>query len=533
VSRHRSPSMNSGSHARDFDPAIDSTRIDTESLGATEDFAVLARSGARWGIIAQVTQQGLSVLATVVLARLLTPTDFGIVTATVTLLQFGQLALSMGWGVAILRKPVLDSAYLSSVFWLVTGVATALTVAVAICAQFLTALIGVSAVAPYLAVLAVSCIPVAAQIVPTSLLQRRLQLRAMHLAGIISVFAYIVVQVVLAVLGAGAWAVIIGIVTQSFVQFAGVSIASRWRPRLMFCRALIREDLRLAGGLVVFNALNYGVRNADYWVVGRVLGPAALGAYYVAYVLPQILRLRVTWVVGAVLFPVLAHLRSDLERTQQVYAHSVLLGAWIGFPAMGGLAVLAEPVTVTFFGPQWDAAVEPLRWLAFVALIEFVTFAPGVVAQVHGAVHRLLVTNVIRLILLLLAVVVAGNSFRSVGAVAAGVFCATAVFAVYQQLALARPLGLRISPILKDLSAIALLSTLMGVVVAALVLQTEGWSPILQIVVCTITGAAVYFSVGWLLLRSVTGPLMRSVFASVRLGSDAPPVAHSRNELAG
>ncbi len=125
----------------------------------------------------------------------------------------------------------------------------------------------------------------------------------------------------------------------------------------MFRRRLVGEDFRLAGGLLFNNGLTYGVRNTDYVVVGHLLGAAALGAYYVAYVLPQILRLRVTWAAGAVMFPVLARSQSDPRRTQQVYDHTHLLLAWVGFPAMVGLAVLAEPVVRVFFGPQWGA-----RW---------------------------------------------------------------------------------------------------------------------------------------------------------------------------
>ena len=102
-----------------------------------------------------------------------------------------------------------------------------------------------------------------------------------------------------------------------------------------------------------------------------------------------------------------------------MYDHTHLLLAWLGFPAMIGLAVLAEPLVRVFFGPQWDAAVAPLRWLALVALLEFVTFGPPMVAAAHGRVRPLLVTNLVRLALLVIAVVVAGATFHTVAAVAA------------------------------------------------------------------------------------------------------------------
>ena len=490
----------------------------TEDLPDDTDLGRLAGRGALWGIIAQVAQQVLSIVATMVLARLLTPSDFGVVAASMTVLQFVLLALALGWGAVIVRRREASDAYLSSIFWVVCSMGTVLATAMVLGAPFLAGLVGISSAAPYLMVLGLSCIPGSALIVPQSILQRRLQLQAMHVTSILSFVTYVAVQVTLALLGAGAWAVIVGMVVQSFVLFAGSCVAARWRPRLVFRRSLIGEDFRLAGGLLIDNGLTYGVRNADYLVVGHLLGAPALGAYYVAYVLPQIVRLRVTWAAGSVMFPVLARSRSDPKRTQQVYDHTLLLLTWFGFPAMVGLAVLAEPIVQVFFGPRWDAAVAPLRWLAFATLVEFVTFAPPKVAAVHGRVRPLLLTNVVRLVLLVVAIVVAGTTFRTIGAVAAAVFVATLLWAVHQQLTLARPLGLTFAPLLNRLSAFAGLSCVMGVGIGVLLERLNHWPPIAQLLTCTVAGSGVYFVLGRLLFRDITNPLIRSVRMIVQSG---------------
>jgi PST family polysaccharide transporter len=502
-------------------PAADGdVRPDDATEGLPEDAQVgrLAGRGALWGVIAQATQQVLSVVATMVLARLLAPADFGVVTASVTVLQFVQLALALGWGAAIVRRREVDDTYLSTIFWVVTGTGAALGAGVIVGAPLLAGLVGISSAAPYLAVLGLSCMPSAALVVPNSILQRRLQLQATHVASIVSFAVYAGVQVTLAVLGAGAWAVVVGLVVQPFVQLAGLCVAARWLPRPVFRPRLIGEDFRLAGGLLFNNSLTYGVRNADYVIVGRQLGAAALGSYYVAYVLPQILRLRVTWAAGSVVFPVLARSQSDPERTQQVYVHTHLLLAWVGFPAMAGLAVLAEPVVRVFFGPQWGAAVVPLRWLSLVALVEFMTFGPPLAAAAHGRVRPLLVTTLVRLVLLVVAVVVAGRLFHSIAAVAAAVFAATLIWAVHQQLTLARPLGLAFAPMLKSLSALALLTCIMSVVVWLLLQRVDHWPQVAQLLTCTVTGAACYFGLGRLLFRDITNPLIRSARIIVRPG---------------
>jgi len=497
-------------------------RAVTEGLPDDAQVGRLANEGALWGVVAQVIQQMLSVVATMILARLLTPADFGLVTASITVVALVQLVLALGWGAAIVRRPEIDDVYLSSVFWVVTAMGTALAAVIALGAPILANLVGISGAAPYLMVLGLSCIPGAALVVPHSILQRRFQLRAIQVANIASLVVYVAVQVTLAVLGAGAWAVIVGMVAQSFVQLGVMAVGARWLPRPVFRRRSFSDDLGLAGGLLVNNGITYGVRNADYVVIGHVLGAATLGAYYVAYVLPQILRLRATWAAGSVLFPFLARSQSDPRRTQQAYDHTHMLLAWIGFPTMVGLAVLAEPVVQVFFGPQWAAAVTPLRWLALVGLLEFVTYGPPMVAAAHGRVRPLLVTNLVRVFLLVTGVAVAGLVFRTVDAVAAAVFFATLLWAVHQQLTLARPLGLVFAPLLRRLCVLGLLSAAMGACLGLLLAMVDAWPPVVQLAICTVAGAALYFGLGWLVARNLTVPLARSALAILRSGGRTP-----------
>ena len=492
--------------------------------GLSDDAQVgrLASEGARWGVVAQVVQQALSVAATMVLARLLTPADFGLVTASITVLGLVQLALALGWGPAVVRRREVDDIYLSSVFWVVTGIGTVLAAVIAAAAPFLADIVGVPGAAPYLMVLGLSSIPAAALVVPHSILQRRLQLRAIQVASIISLIVYVVIQVGLAMLGAGAWSVVVGMVAQSCVYMTAMAISARWVPRPVFRRRPVGEDLRLAGGLLVNNGITYGVRNLDYVVVGNLLGPATLGAYYVAYVLPQILRLRATWAASSVLFPFLARSQSDARRTQEVYDQTQLLLAWLGFPAMVGLAVLARPVVHVFFGSQWAAAVLPLRWLALAALLEFVTFGPPMVATAQGLVRPMLATNLVRIALLVVGLLIAGAAYGTVGAVAAAVFLSTLVWAVHQQLTLARRLGLVFASLLRRLCLIGLLSILMGAGVGLLLAWVDHWPPVVQLAGCTVAGVILYLGLGYLLARDLTVPLARSALAILRSGGRNP-----------
>lgn len=165
--------------------------------------------------------------------------------------------------------------------------------------------------------------------------------------------------------------------------------------------------------------------------------------------------------------------------------------------------------------------MAPLRWLALVALLEFITFGPGMVATARGAVRPLLHTNVVRMVLLVAGVAVAGLAFRTTEAVAAAVFVATLAWAVYQQLTLARRLGLGFAPLRKGVLVFTGLSAVLAGVVLVVLQQLERWPPPVQLAGCVAAGAAVYLGLGRLLFRDITSPLLRSLVKIVRSGFKA------------
>jgi hypothetical protein len=114
-------------------------------------------------------------------------------------------------------------------------------------------------------------------------------------------------------------------------------------------------------------------------------------------------------------------------------------------------------------------------------------------------------------VLLLASVTVAGITFKSIGAVAAGVFVATLLWAIHQQLTLARPLGLAFAPLVPSLAALAALSCAMGIAVGLLLVWLHGWPAIVQLSACTVAGMACYLVLGRLLFGRITSPLFRSV----------------------
>jgi len=481
------------------------------------------RRGALQGGLSQVVLQALSLVATVVLARLLAEYQFGIIAAANSIVALSTLLLGVGVGAAVVRRPDLTQAWLSTVTWAALLAASGVALLLIALAPLLASLYGVPGSAPYITALAWTTFSLFGA-VPLALLRRRLAFGAFWRVQVLSMMCYITVEIGLALVGFGVWAVVIGQLVLVATQTIGAFLAARWLPSRVFRPSLLRDDAGFAVGMWTNGGLGYGLRNADYWLVGSTLGAAALGTYYIAYLLPNILRTRIAIAAGTVLGPIFARSQFDPALRNTVYIASMRLQSGIGFPAMAGIAVLSDPIISLFFGSDWIEAAAAMRWVALAALLEFVAATANQVAEAHKRTRPIVAAQVVRLISLLVFATLAATVWRSIEAVAVAVLASTVLWCCAQQLLVAGRLGLPFRLIASDILAIACTTGVMSVTVGGIVLAMDAQSAALQLGTGVLVGAASYFLFGRLAFPKTFSPLiaeMRRLAQSFKSGTRA------------
>jgi O-antigen/teichoic acid export membrane protein len=279
----------------------------------------------------------------------------------------------------------------------------------------------------------------------------------------------------------------------------------------------VRSELGFAGGIFFSQVLSYGLKTADYWMVGRTLGGAALGAYYIAFQLPSIVRLRMSNVSRQVLFPVFAQERQSQERVASIYLKAMRLQIGVGLPTMIGLAALAAPITAVFFGDQWDAAIEPMRWLAVAAVFEIVTSPAGSIAIAHGRLRPFLASLGVRLVLMVAALMVAAQVGDGLEAFAVAMAAQSAAGAVVTQVMVARPLGLPAAAVVRPLAISLVPAVLMyAAVQELLMLLPAGVPDFVALVVAVPVGMLVHLAALFAVSRSESAFLRRQAGALAR-----------------
>lgn len=327
-----------------------------------------AVSGASKLLLSSVSVQLIGLAASVVVARHLLPADYGTVAVAQTTLALAQVLGGLGLAPAIATGRLRDPGHLSAAALLLFGFGAVLCLAYVATAPSIAKWFGVATSVGVLRVSALSVPLSFVTVVPVALLQRELKFSRMSALAIIPQALAAVLGVSMAVGGAGVWALVLpGLVAG--VCSAIWSCAMVWPqvwspPRLRGLKSLIGES----GSLIGFQALNYGARQGDNLIVGRLLGPVQLGVYAFAYgQLTRPLSL-ITGTVSNALVPAIGHAAGDPDRLGRGVTRAVCLTARVAGPVFVGGALLSDRIVHQLFGPRWDAALPLVRVFLLLAL---------------------------------------------------------------------------------------------------------------------------------------------------------------------
>lgn len=375
--------------------------------------------GLTWTLIDTWGSQLLGLFIFILLARLLTPVDFGLVALAAVFVAFAQLLVDQGLGDAVVQRPTLTRRQLDTAFWasMVTGLL--LSVAGVILAIPIAAALGDQRLEPIVQVLSVTFVLTALSSIQTGLLRREMAFRSLALRRLVAVALSGIVGVGMALGGFGAWSLVGQQVASALVSVVMLWAVTPWRPSLQFSRQDFGELFGFGIHVVGGDALNFVSRNLDRLLIGVVLGPVALGFYAVAY---RILDTSQTLLINAarkLIFPTFSRLQHDPARIRRAYSRMNRASSALTLPGYVGLALVAQEATVTLFGARWAESGPAAAVLFLIGPVLTIQAFSGALfnAVGHpGVTFRFrLVTTITNVVGFLIAVFV----FRDILAVAA------------------------------------------------------------------------------------------------------------------
>lgn len=336
--------------------------------------------GVGVAIAGQASNFLVSLGSVVVLARLLTPTDFGIMTMVTT---FGLLFRSFGlngFTELILQREELTHSLASNLFWIEAGIGTLLTLAFASSGPLLALFYHNASVAHATEGLSLTIWIGSLGWIHLALLQRAMDFRTAAIINFAGQLVLVIVSILLAIAGWHYWALVWGSVAQSVVTTSGAWLMCRWIPSWPRRASGIGSDLKFVMNVYSHFAFSYLTRNTDNLLVGWRYGARALGFYKRAYDLFVLPETQLLTPMSAVVISTLSRINRDREQFHRYFLRAISVLALLGMGIGADFALVGKDLIRLLLGPGWEEA----------GLI-FALFGPGIgvmlLYDTHGWIH--------------------------------------------------------------------------------------------------------------------------------------------------
>lgn len=346
--------------------------------------------GLSWSVVGKIGNQILTITLSVLLARLLSPRVFGLVSMVMIFTGFAQIFQNVGLGAALVQSQEVTEKHLSSVFWVNLGSGLLLTALFIAISPLISAFYNESILIPITTVLAFEFFFGGLSAVHRTLFRKKINFKAISLIGILSTFLGGGVAIVLAWQGYGVWSLVTQSLLNSAISALILWIASPWHPKFVFSWSALNDLWRFSLNLLGTMSMNFWVRRLDDLLIGRFLGSDSLGIYTKAYGLMMLPLNNISRVIGRVMFPSLSAIQDDIERVRQIYLRMTGAISLVSFPLMFGLFVTAEPFVIGVFGPQWSGMISPLQIFCFAGMWQSIATLNGNLYKSQGRTDLLL-----------------------------------------------------------------------------------------------------------------------------------------------
>lgn len=317
--------------------------------------------GFLWSGIEKFSIQGISFLLSIIIARIVSPSSYGLIVMIQVFLSFSQLFIDSGFASALIQKKDRTDVDYHTVFIFNMGVAIGLYILFFFIAPFIADFYEEPQLVMITRVISLNLIISSISIVQKTRLTINLDFKTQTKAGLMAVLISGIIGVVCAYSGMEVWALVVQGIVSNIIISVSLICYSRWIPRLIFSVQSFKSLFNFGSKMLVANLLTSIFMNINNLVIGKKYSSADLAFYNRGFTLSMFPSTNIADVLNRVIYPVLSRLQNDMVELRKAYLKYLHLSNYIILPLMGLLIVLARPLIDVVLTPKWNDSVPYIR----------------------------------------------------------------------------------------------------------------------------------------------------------------------------
>jgi teichuronic acid exporter len=334
------------------------------------DLRTKAVDGVMWSGVRKLSLNGIEFLLGIILARLLTPSEFGMIATIMIVISISEVFVNSGFRQAIIRKPVCTQVDYSTAFFFNFAVGILFSIIVFFSAGWLSVFFKDAELKPIIQVLGVGLVLNSLSFTQNAQLSRQIDFRLLTKVAVISSVSSGVIAVAMAFAGFGVWSLVAKFLLRLAISSALLWYWNKWKPSMVFSKSSFRELFGFGSKLLASGLIVKVFQNLNYFVIAKYFSSADLGYYTRAELFKNWLSGNVASTITEVGYPTLAKVQDDPARMKHVFREMFKSTGFIIIILMAGLFAISNALVISLLGEQWRPSIEILQLFCILGVIQ-------------------------------------------------------------------------------------------------------------------------------------------------------------------
>jgi len=361
-----------------------------------ESISSKAARTALWGLVEKFFNLGIQFLVTLILARLLTPDDYGKVAILTVFIAISNQVVECGFVNALIRKTDCDQKDYSTAFYINFCISLLLYILIFFGAPYIASFYGMPILIDILRVYAISFIFDGFRIVHNAILSRNLEFKKIARSSVISVIISGVLSIISAYQGFGIWALVIQVVSLSLCNLVLYALTTRWYPSLVFSLSSFKYLWNFGSKMLLTGLISSVYSNIYSLVIGKTYSSYSLGLFNRGQQFSLLYPNIIQSVFVRNSLPIMSGIQNDHDKLISVYHRFIALVSFLTFPIMFLICIIAKPIVLILLTDKWLGCVIYIQIFALNALLTPASFINLNLLQVCGRTNFTLKAEIIK-----------------------------------------------------------------------------------------------------------------------------------------